>query len=69
MKLTKECHEEIDLAAMEVETGALTITIKARPEDKRTFDFKCVYEKQFRVGKAIPSEMSAGRSLPQDKFH
>jgi hypothetical protein len=68
MELTRECHEEIDLAARELASGALTITIQARPEDKQAFDFKCIYEKRFRVGRTQPSEMPAGRSLPQDKF-
>jgi hypothetical protein len=52
MELTKECHAEIDLAAREVESGSLTITVQARPEDKRFFDFKCVYEKRYRVGRS-----------------
>jgi hypothetical protein len=52
MELTKECIDEIILAARQVESGSLTITIQARPEDKRYFDFKCVYEKRYRVGRS-----------------
>jgi hypothetical protein len=66
MELTKECHEEIDLAARELASGALTIVIQVRPEDKQAFDFKCVYEKRFRVGRTLPTE-TPGISLPRDK--
>jgi hypothetical protein len=71
MDLTKECIEEIVLAAKEVERGALTITIQSRTEDKKTFDFKCEYEKRYRVPRegraATPTEM-APRAYPQDKL-
>jgi hypothetical protein len=70
MELTKECLEEIVLAAREADSGSVTITVQARPEDKRCYDFKCEYKKQYRIprGTAIPTEMPVGRSLPHDKF-
>jgi hypothetical protein len=49
MELTRECIEEIVLAAREVDDGKLVITIQARPEDSRSFDLKCEYEKRHRV--------------------
>ncbi|GHV79606.1 hypothetical protein AGMMS49944_13970 [Spirochaetia bacterium] len=52
MELTKECIDEIVLAARQVESGSLTITIQARPEDKRFFDMKLAYEKRYRVGRS-----------------
>jgi hypothetical protein len=51
MDLTKECIEEIMLAAQEVDNGQLVITIENRPEDKKTFDLKCEYKKRFRVSR------------------
>jgi hypothetical protein len=70
MELTKECIEEIVLAAREVNTGTLTITIQARPEDKKAFQFKCEYEKRYVVNRYgredIPTEMPE-RQFPPDK--
>jgi hypothetical protein len=71
MELTRECLEEIALAALEAENGKLVITVQPRPEDKRSFDLKCEYEKRFRVYReesgAIPTK-TAGRNTPEDKL-
>jgi hypothetical protein len=52
MELTKECIDEIVLASRQIESGSLTITIQARPKDKRSFDMKLAYEKRYRVGRS-----------------
>jgi hypothetical protein len=49
MELTKQCIEEIMLAAREVDNGTLTITIQVRPEDGRYFDLKLSYEIRYRI--------------------
>jgi hypothetical protein len=49
MELTKECLDEIMLAARKVENGSLTITIQVRPEDNRSFDLKLGYEIRRRI--------------------
>jgi hypothetical protein len=71
MELTKECLEEIVLAAREAGTGKLVITVKTRPEDQRAFDINCAYEKTFRVGRtggaAVPTQ-ETGRKSPADKY-
>jgi hypothetical protein len=70
MELTKECIEEIILAAQEVDNGQLVVTIENRPEDKKTFDLKCEYKKRFRVlreGRQALPTYSPPRS-PADKF-
>jgi hypothetical protein len=51
MELTQQCIDEIVLAAREVENGSLTVTIQARPEDKKSFALKCKYEKRFIVSR------------------
>jgi hypothetical protein len=71
MELTRECIEEIVLAAREVDNGKLVITVQSRPEDSRSFDLKCEFEKRCRVSrdgrKAVPTETDA-KKYPQDKF-
>jgi hypothetical protein len=72
MELTQQCLEEIIMAAKEVErNGSLTITIQARPEDRKKYDMKVAYENRFRIDRngrsAIPSEMT-GSTFPQNKF-
>jgi hypothetical protein len=49
MELTKECLEEIALCAKEVDTGTLTVTIQARPEDSRYFDLELSYKIRRRI--------------------
>jgi hypothetical protein len=49
MELTRECLDEIILAAREVDSGTLTITLQARPEDNRHFDLKLGYEIRRRI--------------------
>jgi hypothetical protein len=71
MELTKECIEEIVLAAREVDNGTLTITIQTRPEDKKAFQFKCEYEKRYLVsrdGRAAIPTVGEARKYPQDKI-
>jgi hypothetical protein len=71
MELTKECLEEIALAARDVDGGKLVVTIQARKEDEKAFDLKCEYEKRFRVSRtgkdAIPRETQE-KDYPQDKY-
>jgi hypothetical protein len=71
MELTKQCIEEIVLAAREIDNGKLVITLQSRPEDKQSFDLKCEYEKRHRVPRdgrqAVPTEDGA-RKYPKDKF-
>ncbi len=72
MELTQQCIEEIVLAAREVDSGKLIITLEARPEDSRNFDIKCDYTKRFRVSRdgrrATPTDGIIGR-CPQDKIN
>jgi hypothetical protein len=49
MELTKECLDEIILAAWKVGNGSLTIVIQVRPEDSRYFDLKPGYETRRRI--------------------
>jgi hypothetical protein len=49
MELTRECLEEIMKAARALDSGSLTITIQARPEDERYFDLKLGYEIRRRI--------------------
>lgn len=71
MELTQQCIEEIVLAAREAASGKLVITVQSRPEDSRSFDLKCEYEKRYRVSRdgnqAIPT-VNAEKRHPQDKF-
>jgi hypothetical protein len=66
MELTKECLNEIILAARAVDSGSLTITIQVRPEDGRYFDLKLGYETRRRIKRnnadAKPAQHS--RQLP-----
>jgi hypothetical protein len=72
MELTQQCIEEIIRAAREVDSGVLTITIQVRPEDNRAFDFKCEYEKRFRVSRsgkgAIPTT-TPGMTILHDRSY
>jgi hypothetical protein len=71
VELTKECLEEIALCAREVDNGTLTIIIQARPEDKKTFQLKCGYEKRYVVNRtgrtAFPTEIPE-KTGPADKY-
>jgi hypothetical protein len=71
MELTQQCIEEIVLAAREVDSGTLVITIQTRPEDKRAFTLKCEYEKRYLVNRngraAIPTDSTRTRN-PHEKI-
>jgi hypothetical protein len=51
--------ERIEKAAREAGDGKVVITIQPRPEDSRSFDLKCEYEKRYRLSRtgaaAVPS--------------
>jgi hypothetical protein len=71
MELTQAVHEEIDLAAREINSGRLTITIDARPEDTKNFDMRLEFEKRFRLSRtgrqALPT-VAPGTLIPRDKY-
>jgi hypothetical protein len=72
MELTQQCIDEIIFAAREVESGALTVTIQARPEDKKSFALKCEYEKRFivnRNGRREVSTETEEKQFPPDKIN
>jgi hypothetical protein len=67
MELTQACFEEIAMAARDVDSGSLKITIQTRPEDRQAFDMRLEYEKRYRIGRAIPT-VSEAKSGPRDKY-